>query len=179
MGEKIEKIKSIFKKDKKLLIVLFLAIFGIIFIFFSELFKTNEDSEDNSEAVSNSVDVYAESTEEKLCKIISSIEGAGETDVMVTVEAGEENVYAKEIKSNEESNESKSISNYEYEYIVIKSGTSSESGMLLKVVQPNIRGVAVVCDGGDNAAVRENIISTVSAVLDIKTNKISVCKRKS
>ncbi len=179
MGEKLEKIKSIFKKDKKLPIILLLAILGIIFIFFSEFSKESKNNENNTEETSDSADFYASTTEEKLRKIISSIEGAGETDVMVTVETGEENVYAKEIKSNEESNDSKSISNYEYEYIVIKSGTSSESGMLLKVVQPNIRGVAVVCDGGDNAAVRENIISTVSAVLDIKTNKISVCKRKS
>ena len=50
--------------------------------------------------------------------------------------------------------------------------------MLLKVIEPNIRGVAIVCDGGENAAVRENIINAVSAVLDIKTNKISVSKKQ-
>ena len=98
---------------------------------------------------------------------------------MVTVETGEENVFAKEVKSDEETNENRASSNYEYEYVVIKSGSSAENGMLLKVIEPEIRGVAIVCDGGENAKVRENIINTVSAVLDIKTNKISVCKKNS
>ncbi len=175
MGERIEKIKDIFKKDKKLLIILILAIVGILFLVLSEIVpeKENEDSD-----IKNlTTDEYAVMIEDKLSFLISSIEGAGETVVMVTVDTGEENVYAKEVKTDEETNDDKTSSKYEYEYIVIKSGSSSENGMLLKVIEPNIRGVAVVCDGGDNAAVRENIINTVSAVLDIKTNKISVCKR--
>lgn len=177
MGERIEKIKDIFKKDKKLLIILILAIVGILLLLVSELIPDtkSEISKEDSQTMSE----YAESMENKLKKIISSIEGAGNTDVMVTVDTSEENVFAKEIKTDEESNENKKSTKYEYEYIVIKSGSNGESGMLLKVIEPNIRGVAIVCDGGDNPAVKEDIINTVSAVLDIKTNKISVCKRKS
>lgn len=177
MGEKIEKLKDILKKDKKLGIILILAVLGVLFLLASELVGSAEEKEKTE--VTATTDEYAVMIEKKLSDIISSIDGAGETKVMVTIDTGEENVYAKEIKSEDEKNEGKNTSSYEYEYIVIKSGTSSENGMLLKVVEPNIRGVAVVCDGGDNAAVRENIINTVSAVLDIKTNKISVCKRKS
>ncbi len=175
MGERIDKIKEILKKDKKILVLLVLAVVGIVLLLFSELSdseKTNEQQE-----ISVSTGEYAEIIEGKLTELISSIEGAGETVVMVTVETGEENVFAKEVKSDEETNENRASSNYEYEYVVIKSGSSAENGMLLKVIEPEIRGVAIVCDGGENAKVRENIINTVSAVLDIKTNKISVCKK--
>lgn len=177
MDERIEKIKDILMKDKKLLIILVLAIAGIVFLVLSEFISFDEA--ETHKKISATTEDYAEMIEMKLSNIVSSIEGAGEAVVMVTVETGEENVYAKEVKSNEENNENKASSSYEYEYIVIKSGTSSENGMLLKVIEPSIRGVAIVCDGGDNAAVRENILNTVSAVLDIKTNKISVCKKKS
>ncbi len=175
MGEGIGKIRDILKKDKKLFVVLILAVAGIIFLVISEL-KISDKTE-VKESVGITTTEYAEMIEEKLTFLISSIDGAGETVVMVTVETGEENIYAKQAKSDEENNENKASTSYEYEYIVIKTASSSENGMLLKVVEPSIRGVAVVCDGGENAAVRENIINTVSAVLDIKTNKISVCKR--
>lgn len=176
MGKKLEKVKDILKNDKKLLIVFILAIVGVILLIISEFVNKEKDI---TESVPSDSYEYTQMIEQKLVNLISSIDGAGTADVMVTLETGEENVYARQIKSDEEKNESKDSAQYEYEYIVIKSGASQEGGMLLKVVQPDIRGVAIVCEGGDNAAVRENIINTVSAVLDINTNKISVCKRKS
>ncbi len=177
MGKKIEKIKELILKDKKLAFMLVLAIIGAVLLVGSEFIG----KEKTEQKVGVSVDTYeyAEAMEKKLAEIISAIDGAGSVSVMVTVETGEENVYAKQVKSDEQSDDNKTMSQYEYEYIIVKSGTSSENGMLLKVIEPNIRGVAIVCDGGDNASVRENIINTVSAVLNIKTNKISVCKKKS
>lgn len=177
MGERIEKIKNLLMKDKKILVLVVLALLAIAFLIVSEF--TGKDELKPESEVSESTEAYAERIEDKLTHLISSVEGAGETVVMVTLDAGEENIYAKEVKTDEETNGDKSSNKYEYEYIVMKNGSSSESGMLLKVIEPDIRGVAVVCDGGDNASVRENIINTVSAVLDIKTNKISVCKKKS
>ena len=177
MGKKIDKIRDLIKKDKKLVLMLLLAIVGVVLLLCSE-FLSKEKTEETARSVVDTCE-YAETIEKKLVEIISAIEGAGSVSVMVTIETGEENVYAKQVKSDEQSDDEKTASQYEYEYIVVKSGTSSENGMLLKVIEPNIRGVAIVCDGGDNAAVRENIINTVSAVLNIKTNKISVCKKKS
>lgn len=176
MGERIKKIKEALTKDKKMMLIIISAVAGVIFLVASEFLVSDKNESASDENIT--ADDYAEMIEDKLTTLVSSIEGAGEAVVMVTVETGEENVYAKEVKSDEESNENKSSSKYEYEYIVIKSGTSSENGMLLKVIEPNIRGVAIVCDGGENAAVRENIINAVSAVLDIKSNKISVSKRQ-
>lgn len=177
MDKKIEKIKDLIKKDKKLAFMLLLAIIGVVLLIGSEFF--NKEKSDQNLKTSIDTSEYAENIEKKLVEIISAIDGAGNVSVMVTVETSEENVYARQVKGDEQTDSEKSALQYEYEYIVVKSGTSAENGMLLKVIEPNIRGVAIVCDGGDNASVRENIINTVSAVLNIKTNKISVCKKKS
>jgi len=88
---------------------------------------------------------------------------------MVTLASGDENVYAVKEKSNDGSKER--------EYIVIDSD-NNESGLLLKVIEPEIRGVAIVCEGADSAKVRQEIVSTVSAVLGISTNRISIAKIK-
>ena len=177
MVERINKIKEILKKDKKILFLLILASIAFALLLFSELFDS--ESKKTPQETSSTAEEYAETIENKLTELVSSIEGAGEAVVMVTVEAGEENIFAKEIKSDEDTNENRASSSYEYEYVVIKSGASAENGILLKVIEPEIRGVAIVCDGGENGNVRENIINAVSAVLDIKTNKISVCKKNS
>lgn len=177
MGEKLNRVKSLLLKDKKILLLVIMLLIGILFLIITEFVGTEDKKTESADDIS--IAEYSESIENKLEKLISSVDGAGEAVVMVTLDSGEENIYAKEIKSNEETNDRKKSDKYEYEYVVVKDGSSTESGMLLKVTQPEVRGVAIVCDGGDNAAVRENIINTVSAVLDIKTNKISVCKKKS
>jgi len=39
---------------------------------------------------------------------------------------------------------------------------------------PQVRGVAVVCEGGDNILVKQKVVETVSKVLGISTAKVSV-----
>ena len=41
---------------------------------------------------------------------------------------------------------------------------------------PEIRGVIVVCDGGDNIIIREKVISAVSGAFGISTTRVSVIK---
>lgn len=50
--------------------------------------------------------------------------------------------------------------------------------MVLKTTEPEVRGVIVVCDGGDNAAVKNGITSAVRAALSVDSNKITVLKMK-
>ena len=51
-------------------------------------------------------------------------------------------------------------------------------GVVLKTTEPEVRGVIVVCDGGDNAAVKNGITSAVRAALSVDSNKITVLKMK-
>lgn len=44
--------------------------------------------------------------------------------------------------------------------------------------QGRVEGVAVVCDGGDRAAVRSEIIELISSLYGIGSNRISVSKMK-
>ena len=64
-------------------------------------------------------------------------------------------------------------SDVENKYVIIDND-KGEGGMQLKIISPKIRGVAVLCKGGDNPIVKEQIITAISALFDISTNKISV-----
>ena len=66
---------------------------------------------------------------------------------------------------------------YEDNYIIVKTD-NGEEGMLLKVTQPKIRGVAIVCRGGNSPQVRQSITDTVTAVLDISSARVNIAAMK-
>ena len=172
MSKTVQKILEKIKRDKRIAIIVCIGLVGIILLTLSELMPQKSDAKQNekSENVTDIRDSYEENIEKRLTSIVSSIDGAGRTEVMVTLASGDENVYAVKEKSSDGSKER--------EYIVIDSD-KNESGLLLKVIEPEIRGVAIVCEGADSAKIRQEIISSVSAVLGISTNRISIAKIKS
>lgn len=171
MKKAVEKILEKIKRDKKIAAIVCVGLTGIILLTLSEIMPTKSDTnEKNSkEPVTDIRDSYEEDIEKRLTSIVSEINGAGRTEVMVTLASSDENVYAVKEKSSDGSKER--------EYIVVDSD-NNESGLLLKVIEPEIRGVAIVCEGADSANVRQEIVLTVSAVLGISTNRISIAKIK-
>lgn len=165
MAEKLRSaIKSITEKipeEKRPKIIVLVGIGLMALVLLSGLGGNSEKSE-NADLEAQPY-LYAEETEEKLENIISSIDGAGRCKVMVTLDTSEENVYASDINSDKS------------EYVVIKT-SSQEGGLLLKIIQPKIRGVAVVCDGGDSYITVNSITETVCSVLGISSTKVSVAK---
>ena len=131
--------------------------------------KKNNDSEKNTYSS------YSNETEEKLADIISKVEGAGKTEVFLTIEESEEYVYAQNVSSDKDEG---SKVNEEKEYVIVD-GNSGKNGLLVKTVNPKIRGVAIVCEGGDDPAVQQRIYSCVSASLGISTARISISKMTS
>ena len=53
---------------------------------------------------------------------------------------------------------------------------SPEEPLVLKTKEAKIRGVLVVCEGGENPLVCEKVLEAVCALLDIPSNKVSVAK---
>ena len=154
----IEKAADLFRKfiknipeSKKPMVLVMAGVLLLVLIFFSDITPSKNDVPEESE--SNEI-TYVQEIEDKLRKIVSDIHGAGETEVMLTLDTSEENIYATDI------NEDK------YEYVVIKT-SSDEGGLLLKIIQPKIRGVAISCEGADDVNVQQQIYSTVEALLNI------------
>lgn len=169
MNEKLHDLAERIKSDKKLFVIVVLGVAGIVLLTLSEIIPEKQEKPTENQTVPN-LSEYEENTEKRLAELISSIEGAGRTKVMITLNSGDENVYATEDKNGEKT--------FERSYVVIKQD-GDENGMLLRVEEPEIRGVAVVCEGADSAAVKQEIINTVTAVLGVGTNRVNISKMKS
>ena len=117
--------------------------------------KKEEQSTAAPTASSLTAEQYAEQTEKRLSELIAHIAGAGECQVMVTLENGVEYVYANQQKINSDrvedtgTNSSKLSEKEDSEQSVIMVETENgRQGLLVTEIQPTIRGVVIVCEEG-------------------------------
>ncbi len=164
--EKLTVLFDKIKRDKKVLLIVITGFLGIIMIFFSEILP--EEKKDSVETDNKShFSEYA--YKEELEQIIGKIDGVGNVEVMLTYEGTVESVYAKDTSKQIKSEDAKT----DEEHIIIDKG-SEEDGLLLKEIYPRVIGVAVVCEGGDNPTVKNEITQMLKALFDIGSNSISI-----
>lgn len=159
------------KNDKKALLTVIIGILGMILVLLSEIpIAGNGDSKAGKTSQS---EFYSDDLERETEKLISQIEGAGQVSVMLTYEATEERVWAKDVSTKKEGGES---ADTEEKHIIVDT-SQGESGLTVKVIYPKVRGVAVVCSGGEDPIVNSRIKALVSALFDIGSNRISIARR--
>lgn len=160
--------------DKKTKIIVAIGLIGLALIFASSIFDGKKENKASGDYNCVDYEEYAENLEHKLTDIVNSIEGAGECKVMITLENSAENVYATDVETKTDSNSSNQKDKY-----VFYDSSNGESPVLIKEYLPKVQGVTVLCNGGDNIAVKEKIIQCVTSLFNIPTNRVSVSKIKS
>ncbi len=175
----MEKYKEVLQKilsEKKNVVLIICSFVAIILLLFSELSSEDNEKENSEPCMGIAADEYIEIQEEKLEKLLESIDGAGNVEVMITLESCYENVYLKDSAVKTESNESDFSKEQEDKYIITKNTTNDQGGLIIKVYEPVVKGVAVVAEGGDNEKIKMAVLETVSAVFNINSSNISVEK---
>nr|WP_319487965.1 stage III sporulation protein AG [uncultured Caproiciproducens sp.] len=169
-------------------IIIIGGLIGIAFIFLSGYL--NNDHTDTKAVSSQPVvtaEQYATELETRLTDIVTRIQGAGTAKVLVTLERSTQYVYATEEKRSNQTTEDKSDGsntknevndNTETNYILVKDADGAQKALAVTEVQPIIKGVVVVCDGGDNPTVQQDVISAVTTALDITSVRVCVIKAK-
>ncbi|MBE6728966.1 MAG: hypothetical protein E7568_01885 [Ruminococcaceae bacterium] len=121
---------------------------------------------------------YVEFVQSNLKQIVKEISGDKSPKVFVTLETGIRREYAGETqdaKSQKTDENGEEISDdKKIKTITVKTSDGSESAVTVIEYMPQIRGVAIVCDGGQREEIREKIISAVTASLNITSKRVSV-----
>lgn len=168
-----DKLLNAFNSKNRNKIIIAIGFIGIFLILFSEV-NFGAGNEKKAQADNDDYISYVNSLNDELTELLKSMDGVGDCRVMITLRNTKENVFAKNIESSESDN-SKSQSD---EYVIYDS-ENGDTPILLKENFPDIEGVAIVCSGGDNVAVKEKVIKCVSALFNISSNRISVTKLNS
>ena len=143
------------------------GVLAMLLILLSELFPQNTaaGSTKNTKSAQSSTEYQAQ-LENRLEHLISQMSGAGKTTVMVTLETGEEAIYALDTQSGEMQSQQT--------HVLLEDG----SALTETVCLPQVCGVAVLCEGGGDIRVAARITELVSALLDLPSNRICVEQRK-
>ncbi len=190
--KKEEKSKSFFLELKTLLsqdnvkkIVIVMGVVGIILIFSSSLFKAKPVNKTDNLSSQNDTQEYAKLLEENLKNIVSEISGVGEAKVLVTLESSKQTVYATEQKKSKEATEDKTSNetskkkesdDIETRYIKVKNADGTEQALSVTQIQPSIKGVVVICKGGDNPEIKEKVKNAVKTALNITSKRVFVTR---
>ncbi len=171
--------------ERSITIIVICGIIGVGLVFISSHFEKPESNEqvqvteDNDNTFATD---YKQSISEELGNMISSIEGAGKTKIMVTLGGTVRNIYATDTDINDKDSAKKTGENQNTDkqntekkkYILVREKDGSEKALSLGQLVPEIKGVLVICEGGDNEQVRERITDAVSAALNITRSHICV-----
>ena len=124
-----------------------------------------EETPAREEGASFDLDAF----EKKLECTLSQIEGAGEAQVVLTLDGGSRQVLARNQDRDGDGGGSNTV-------VTVGRGSGQQEVVPLQTVAPEFRGALVVCPGGGDARVRLQLIEAVSALTGLGSDRISVCQ---
>lgn len=167
-------IKSIIKSNQKIVFLIACIMLGLSLIFAVSGIENQEQNQENNESDEQLFE-YTAKLEEKLSNTVSSISGAGNTKVMITLDSSFETIYASNAKLNESSTHVDSLQKTTEKNLALTTSSKyGETPVIIKTVSPKIKGVLIVCEGGEISSVREKIIQASSTLLNISSSRIYV-----
>ena len=186
LKEKLDKIPHN-KRTQYLVIVVMIAV--ILAIYFST-FTTNDTAKPQatvSDAIEKNDTAAADSDlSRQMQDILSTIQGAGATRVMITYETGgeivpatSENSETTTTNSNQNGNDQTSESVKKQTSVVTVQNQSNSSALVLKEKMPEVKGVIVISEGAGDIRVKMNILKAVETLLNISADKVDVFEMQS
>lgn len=168
-------LKSIFTGDNLKNLIIFAGILGIALIFISSFTgKGNEEIVDTPTESQTTAKEYADNLESELSKIISQIDGAGKTSVLITIDREIEQVYQTDSDTQAKSEASSSLNTSKQTTVIIKGQNNTEQPIKVTEIMPKIKGVIVVCEGANSSVVKQSITESVRIALGVSSSRVTV-----
>lgn len=148
---------------------------GVLLLASSHLPEQKTEQSQTGEEVTQTFDLAA--FQQTVAESLAKIDGAGRVEVLLSLESGEESVYASDInKSSQTTGENNTSESYQSAMSILSDGGYGETPVLLKSNYPTFRGAVVLCDGADSSTVRLEITQAISALCGISSDHISISK---
>lgn len=186
--EQMKENKKLPKKNQLLLVLLV----GILLVVIAwpadtEQKEETEDGQTVSEGNSGKTqEAYEEYLEARVASALEYVEGVGRTEVVITLKSSSQKVIEKDQNASSqvtseadanggtrttEDQSSDSTSVYEQQ------SDGTQTPYVSMELTPEIEGVLVIADGGDNAVVVQNITEAIQALFGVEAHKIKIMKR--
>ena len=197
LGEKekgLNFMQRLLQNDNARKIIVVVGVVAILVIFLSSFFGGNKKQTTNTETVqqtsasAQSVDDFKTQTEQSLTNLINGIEGVGKCQCVGHHRKKVQNkcmqlkkktsTQTQQDKNTSSTTKNQSNNSNETKYLVIKNSDGTQQPIAVTEVQPIVKGVVVVCDGGDNPLIQQKVIQAVTTALDITSTRVCVIQSK-
>lgn len=152
---------------KKYRLVFFVLLIGVFLMLMPE--KKQTVQENPTQTIPEKQDL-----ETDLAHILSKIDGAGKTEVLLTESVGEQTYY----QANEDISSSDHGKDQRTDTVLVTNSAREETGLVRRTDPPIYRGAIILCQGAANAQVRLSIVEAVANATGLSTDKITVLKMK-
>ena len=184
LPDKWKKILSKIASKDKLLIFL---LAGVLLIIINIPVKSSTAKAKNSDTVKETQadsSYYISALEKELSQALAECEGVGRAKVVITAaNNGKSVLYVQKSESENITDETDSTGGSRRtsqktsdESVVYTDSGSTKSPFITEELVPEIQGVLILAEGGDDARTVSEITKAASALLGISVNKIKVLK---
>lgn len=160
-----EKIRKYIVNYKYVALVLLI---GIILM----MLPTRNDAKET--AVPKQPEPEEKTVAQQLEEVLGTIAGVGAVRVLLTESSTAETVYQTDMSQNGTTGEG----NLKTDTVLISDSSRNQSGLIRKVIPPVYMGAVIVCQGGDQPAIKLAVTQAVANATGLKTDRISVLKMK-
>lgn len=131
-----------------------------------------------------SMEEYAAYMEGKLKKMLESVQGVGEVEVMITLESSEERIVEKDMTAERSQTEeqdsaggTRTVSSSNTGYQTVYQEGSQGSPFVVKTITPKVEGVLVVAEGAGKGNMTGEITQVVQALFGVEAHKVKVLEK--
>lgn len=110
---------------------------------------------------------YRLALEQELSGLLSKMDGVGKVEVMITLENSGQKQLDKNVESSDNSYSSETV---------IYENDDREAPYIVDSCMPNVAGVVVVAQGGENPVVASRILDAVQSLFGLEAHKITIVK---
>lgn len=181
--------ESLSGKNQLLLIFLIGLLLLVIAFPTSKKDSGTEDRAQGSSSIKNtqtSLENYEEYLEKRLARALESVDGVGRTEIVITLKSSGQKIVEKDQSSSRQTDSNtdrdgtsntSETRNSDGTSIYERKSDGTETPYVSKELTPEIAGVLVVADGGDNAVVVQKCTEAIRALFGVDAHKIKIMKR--
>ena len=119
----------------------------------------------------------AAALETRLEAILETMDGVGKAQVLLTVETGEETIYAFDRTDSQTQNGTGGSASSQRELVTL-SESGGQAPVPVQTAAPVYRGAMVVCEGGGSASIRLEVTRVIQSLTGISADRIVISKMK-
>lgn len=175
-----ERLESWLKDEKKTRILLAAGGLLVAVLFLGSLFPQKEESAPKTSESASTVNLeeYTAAMEQRVSSLLSQIEGAGQVQVFLTLENGEETVYQSDTRSDQTKSDGSGQYSSQDSVVIVEGEDGRREALVQTQKPPAVKGVVVVCSGAEDISVQKQITEAVTAAFGISSTQVAVVKGK-